>query len=73
MPKADLRGMRTITQADARAIAVALLKEATEQIYSATGRGIWSTFKTLFWPIAIGALLYFMVLTGRPLAMGPTK
>lgn len=71
-PEAE-RDRRTITRADARAIAIALLKEATEQLYSATGRGIISTFKTLFWPIVIAGILYVVALSGKPFAIGHTQ
>ena len=56
---------RTISDADARAIAKALFAEATRQILMATGRGVWSTVKVAFFPLLMAALIWWLAWQGR--------
>ena len=56
---------RTISDDDAKAIASALLNEATRQIVMATGRGVLASFKALVFPLLIGVLIYFWVWQGK--------
>lgn len=56
---------RTISDDDAKAIASALLAEATRQVVIATGQGVWSSFKALAFPLLIGLLIYFWVWQGK--------
>lgn len=56
---------RTISDDDAKAIASALLAEATRQVVMATGRGVWASVKALAFPVLIGLLIYFWVWQGK--------
>ncbi len=56
--------VRTITDQDAKAIAAALLAEATKQVVMATGRGVWSTLKVLIFPLIIGLVLWMAATKG---------
>lgn len=56
---------RTISDDDAKAIASALLAEATRQMVMATGRGVWSSFKALLFPLLIAALIYLWAWQGK--------
>ena len=56
--------VRTITNEDAKAIAAALLAEATKQVVMATGRGVWTTIKALIFPLIIGLVLWFAATKG---------
>ena len=61
----DLPPGRTVSDADARAIAKALMAEATKQVLLATGRGVWSTIKVACFPLILGMLIWWMALQGR--------
>ncbi|WP_298164601.1 hypothetical protein [Novosphingobium sp.] len=56
--------VRTITDEDAKAIAAALLTEATKQVLMATGRGVWSTIKALVFPLLIGVVIWWAATKG---------
>lgn len=56
--------VRTITDDDAKAIAAALLAEATKQVVMATGRGVWSTIKALVFPLLIGLVIWWAATKG---------
>lgn len=56
--------VRTITDEDAKAIASALLAEATKQVVMATGRGVWSTIKALVFPVAIAIVIWWAASKG---------
>lgn len=58
---------RTISDADAKAIARALMAEATKQVLMATGRGVWTTLKALFFPLLIGVVLWWLSTQGKPI------
>lgn len=55
---------RTITNDDAKAIAAALLAEATKQVVMATGRGVWTTIKALAFPLLIGLVIWWAASKG---------
>lgn len=57
--------VRTITDEDAKAIAAALLAEATKQVVMATGRGVWSTLKALIFPLLIGIVIWWAATKGH--------
>jgi hypothetical protein len=61
----DMQPGRTISDADARAIAKALFAEATKQILMATGRGVWSTLKVAIFPIILALIIWWASLQGR--------
>lgn len=56
--------LRTISDEDAKAIAAALLAEATKQVVMATGRGVWSTIKALVFPLLIGIVIWWAASKG---------
>ena len=58
------QNMRTITDEDAKAIAAALLAEATKQVVMATGRGVWSTIKALVFPVLIAIVIWWAASKG---------
>lgn len=60
---------RTISDSDARAIAKALVAEASKQVLMATGRGVWTTAKTMFFPILIGVLAWWLATQGKPIIL----
>ena len=61
----DLPPGRTISDADARVIAKALMAEATKQVLLATGRGVWSTIKVACFPLILALLIWWLALQGR--------
>lgn len=61
---ASCEHMRTISDEDAKAIAAALLAEATKQVLMATGRGVWSTIKALVFPVLIGIVIWWAASKG---------
>ena len=63
---------RTISDADARAIAKALFAEATKQILLATGRGVWSTIKVAAFPALIALIIWWQAIQGRASAINHT-
>ena len=56
---------RTISDADARAIAKALFAEATKQILMATGRGVWSTVKVAVFPLLMAMIIWWLTIQGK--------
>lgn len=60
---------RTISDADARAIAKALFAEASKQVLLATGRGVLSSLKTMFFPLLIGVVLWWLAMQGKPIVL----
>ena len=66
----DVPPGRTISDADARAIAKALFAEATKQILIATGRGVWSTLKAAFFPLLLAVIILWLTLQGRVVVPG---
>jgi len=56
---------RTISDADAKAIAHALMAEATKQVIEATGRGVWSTIKALFFPVLLALVVWWLATHGK--------
>ncbi len=61
--------VRTISDSDARAIAKALFAEASRQVLMATGRGVWGALKTMFFPVLIGVLMWWLATQGKPIAL----
>lgn len=56
---------RTISDADAKAIARALMAEATKQVIEATGRGVWSTIKALLFPMLLALIVWWLATQGK--------
>jgi hypothetical protein len=56
---------RTISDADAKAIAHALMAEATKQVIEATGRGVWSTIKALLFPLLLALVVWWLATQGK--------
>ena len=56
---------RTISDADAKAIARALMTEATKEVIEATGRGVWSTIKALLFPLLIALVVWWLSTQGK--------
>lgn len=68
-PDDDATSVRTITDADAKAIAQALLGEASRQVLLATGRGVWSTLKVTFFPLLIAFVVWWLANQGKPIVL----
>ena len=69
----DVQPGRTISDADARAIAKALFAEATKQILLATGRGVWSTLKVAIFPMILALIIWWLTMQGRVVVPGHTN